>query len=248
MKIVAIIPARYASSRFPGKPLVNIAGKSMIQRVYEQTSLVFDRVYVATDDERIYTHLCNLSYNVVLTANSHQSGTDRIAEAIDIITKNEHQSFEIVVNVQGDEPFIQPEQLKKVVQPFYNSETQISTLIKKITTEEELFDINKPKVVVDNFGKAIYFSRHPIPFLRNSEKKFWHLQHNYYKHIGLYAYKTEILKQITALSPSKLELAESLEQLRWIQNGYMITVVETDIETISIDTPDDLSKINELNI
>lgn len=246
MKTIAIIPARYASSRFPGKPLVDIKGKTMIQRVYEQASKAFEVVYVATDDQRIYDHVASLKYNVVMTSTELKSGTDRCAEAIDLICRSTHDEYDVVVNVQGDEPFIRPEQLLKVLEPFNNMNTQIATLVKKITTYDDLFDVNKPKVVVDKYGKALYFSRNSIPFLRDTEKEKWLEYHHFFKHIGLYAYRTDVLKLLTQLPQSSLEKAESLEQLRWIENGFVISVVETKFETISIDTPDDLKKIEAL--
>ncbi len=247
MKAIAIIPARYASSRFPGKPLIDIKGKTMIQRVYEQASKAFEIVYVATDDQRIYDHVVSLKYNVIMTSVDHQSGTDRCAEAVDLICQSTHTTYDVVVNVQGDEPFIKPDQLLKVIEPFNDANTQITTLVKKITTYDELFDVNKPKVVVDKYGKALYFSRHTIPFLRNIEKEKWLEFHHFFKHIGLYAYRTDILKLLTQLPQSSLEKAESLEQLRWIENGFSIAVVETEFESISIDTPDDLKKIETLH-
>ncbi len=243
MNILAIIPARYASTRFPGKPLIDIAGKSMIQRVYEQALKAFEHVYVATDDDRIQQHVTSLGYRVVMTSNYHRSGTDRCKEALQIIEAIEQKSFEIVVNVQGDEPFILPEQLKQVLIPFENKSTHIATLVKKIESFDELNDPNKPKVVINNKNEAIYFSRSVIPYLRGVEPQKWHKNHCYYKHIGLYAYRSDILNEITLLPQSSLELAESLEQLRWIENGYKISVIETTFETLSIDTPDDLKKI-----
>jgi len=246
MNILAIIPARYASTRFPGKPLVNIQGKSMIQRVIEQSLKAFEYVYVATDDQRIYEHVYQLGYQAVITSDQHKSGTDRCAEALDIISKHLNINFDIVVNVQGDEPFISPKQLKLVVKAFEHEPTQIATLIKKIENEQDLFDPNKPKVIVDSKGKAIYFSRSTIPHIRNYETKDWLKHHTFYKHIGLYAYRTHVLKEITKLQMSTLEKAESLEQLRWIENGYHIQTLVTTHETLSIDTPEDLN--NAINL
>lgn len=243
MKVIAIIPARYASSRFPGKPLVDIKGKSMIWRVYEQAKKAFDEVYVATDDERIYNHVKQLGFSVVMTSALHQSGTDRCAEALDIIENKYNKKFDVVVNVQGDEPFILPEQLQQVVSPFIQNSTQIATLIKKITNLHELFDPNKPKVVINKNGQAIYFSRNTIPHIRNVKQDEWLNFHVFYKHIGLYAYRSNILKEITKLEQGILEKTESLEQLRWLEHGYSITTVETNNETISIDTPEDLEKV-----
>jgi 3-deoxy-manno-octulosonate cytidylyltransferase (CMP-KDO synthetase) len=241
MKILAIIPARYASTRFPGKPLVEIKGKSMIQRVFEQSSAAFEHVYVATDDERIVQHVRQFSPNVVFTRNDHKSGTDRCAEALDVISKQTGIAFDIVVNVQGDEPFIAPEQLKLLVSAFGKEDIKIATLIKVIENKSELFDPNKPKVVVDKNGKALLFSRSVIPFVRNYPQNDWLKHHTFYKHIGLYAYGSNVLRELTRLSTSTLELTESLEQLRWLENGYSIQTIITNTETVSIDTPDDLA-------
>lgn len=247
MNFVGIIPSRFASTRFPGKPLANINGKSMIQRVYEQAKLVLSDVYVATDDDRIANEVKQFGGNYIMTSENHQSGTDRIAEAIDNIKKNNKKTFDVVINIQGDEPFIKPEQIKEIISCFNNKNTEIATLVKRIEHNEDVFDVNKPKVLFDKNMKAIYFSRSPIPYLRNVEKSEWHLKHNYFKHIGMYAYKIEILKQITQLKQSPLEIAESLEQLRWIENDYTITVSETNFESIGVDTPDDLEKILSKN-
>jgi 3-deoxy-manno-octulosonate cytidylyltransferase (CMP-KDO synthetase) len=245
MDFIGIIPARFASTRFPGKPLVNINGKSMIQRVYEQVKLVLDDVYVATDDNRIADEVIKFGGKVVMTSENHQSGTDRISEALNNITKDTKKHYDVVINVQGDEPFIQPEQIKQIISCFENKNTQIATLVKKIENNEEVFDTNKPKVIFDKNMKAIYFSRSPIPFVRNIEKQKWHLHSDFYKHIGMYAYKANILKELTQLPQSKLELAESLEQLRWIENDYTISVAITQFESFGIDTPEDLEKIVE---
>lgn len=243
MDFIAIIPARYASTRFPGKPLVNINGKSMIRRVYEQVKLVIDDVYVATDDDRIANEVKQFGGNIVMTSENHKSGTDRIAEAINLIQKNLNRNFDVVINIQGDEPFIKPEQIKEIISCFDDKKTRIATLVKKIDKEEDIFDINKPKVVLNKSKQAILFSRSPIPFLRNTEKEKWHLKHNFYKHIGMYAYKTNTLKELTKLQQSPLEIAESLEQLRWIENGYNISVAITEFDSFGIDTPEDLERI-----
>ena len=243
MNFIGIIPARYASTRFPGKPLVDINGKSMIQRVYEQVKLVINDVYVATDDNRIAEEVKRFGGNFVMTSNNHQSGTDRIAEAIEIIQKEATKNFDVIINIQGDEPFIKPEQIKEIITCFNNVKTEIATLIKKIDNQEDVFDINKPKVIFDKEMNAIYFSRSPIPFLRNTEKEQWYLKHDFYKHIGMYAYKAETLIALTKLKQSPLELAESLEQLRWIENGYKISVTKTSFDSIGIDTPEDLERI-----
>lgn len=245
--IVGIIPARYASTRFPGKPLVDINGKPMIQHVFEQASKVLNYVFVATDDSRIYDVVKNFGGNVVMTSSEHQSGTDRCYEALKNIEKELNTNFNVVVNIQGDEPFIEPNLIKTLAECFDEPDTEIATLVKKATTLDELKDINKPKVVVSIDNQAIYFSRSTIPFLRQFPMEEWLDNHKYFLHIGLYAYKTEILKKITQLKPSPLELAESLEQLRWIENGLKITVREVEYNSIGVDTPEDLEKILKNN-
>jgi len=242
LRFVAIIPARYASTRFPGKPLVDIGGKTMIQRVYDQVSKVLDDVYVATDDKRIFDKVHSVGGKVSMTSDAHRSGTDRCYEAF---TKLEDW-FDVVINVQGDEPFIQPEQIEALKNCFADDETQIATLVKKITDKdgvEVLFNPNSPKVVIDKQNNALYFSRSPIPYKRGSDEKNWMAEHDYYKHVGVYAYRSEVLSQIVQMPPSKLELAESLEQLRWLENGLKIKAGFTDVETVGIDTPEDLEKI-----
>lgn len=240
MKVLGIIPARYASTRFPGKPLIDIQGKSMIQRVYEQalkaTSL--NKVVVATDDERIAEAVSNFGGEIVMTGSTHQSGTDRCAEV-----SQHFPDFDTVINIQGDEPFINPKQIDLLVSCFEEENVQLATLIKEIHTEEELFNNNIPKVVINSKQEAVYFSRHTIPYIRNVEKDQWLNAHQFYKHIGIYGYTTATLYEITKLQPSSLEIAESLEQLRWIENGYTIQTRITAIETIAIDTPEDLNKI-----
>lgn len=240
MNVLGIIPARYASTRFPGKPLIDIQGKSMIQRVYEQalkaTSL--NKVVVATDDERIAQAVQNFGGEFVMTGSTHQSGTDRCAEVAQHLP-----DFDTVINIQGDEPFINPKQIDLLVSCFQQENVQLATLIKEIHTEDELFNNNIPKVVINSRQEAIYFSRHTIPYLRNIEKDQWLKAHQFYKHIGIYGYTTATLYEITRLQPSVLEIAESLEQLRWIENGYTIQTRITAIETIAIDTPEDLNKI-----
>ena len=240
MNILGIIPARYASTRFPGKPLVDIAGKTMIQRVYEQAKkcVHLSEVIVATDDQRIYDHVTAFGGKAIMTSPNHQSGTDRCAEVAQI-----HPTYEVVINIQGDEPYIDPEQISKVISCFNDPEAQIATLIKKVLTNEELNNANSPKVIINKNSEAIYFSRSPLPHIRGQEPQNW-LQHfTYYKHIGIYGYRADILQQISKLPISSLEKAESLEQLRWIENGYKIKVAETEIETIAIDTPEDLANL-----
>lgn len=241
MKFIGIIPARYASTRFPGKPLAMLGGKTVIQRVYEQVSGVLDETCVATDDERIEAAVRAFGGKVVMTSVQHKSGTDRCYEAYTKVG----QGFDVVVNVQGDEPFIHPSQLQAVKDCFADTATQIATLVKPFTKEngwEALANVNSPKVVVDKDMYALYFSRSVIPYMRNEDKANWLERHVYYKHIGLYAYRAEVLKAITALSQSPLELAESLEQLRWLENGFKVRVGVTELETIGIDTPQDLER------
>jgi len=243
MKFVGIIPSRYASSRFPGKPLALINGKTMIQRVYEQSKLALKHVYVATDDERIENEVKRFGGKVVITSANHESGTDRLAEATIIIENETGIKFDIVVNIQGDEPFIQPEQIEQIKSCFEDPKAEIATLIKEIDNSEDIFDANKPKVICDKNMNAICFSRSPIPFLRNIDKPEWHIKHKYYRHIGMYAYKSDTLQSLTKLPQSSLELAESLEQMRWIENGYKIKVKETLFDSKGIDTPEDLKNI-----
>lgn len=240
MSILGIIPSRYASTRFPGKPLVDIGGKTMIQRVYEQAKkcIHLNEVIVATDDNRIYNHVVGFGGVAVMTLADHQSGTDRCAE----VALN-YPGYEVIINIQGDEPYIDPEQISKLAACFKDDHTQIATLIKKITTEEELFNINSPKVVINKLSEAVYFSRSPLPHIRRHEQHNWLKHFTYFKHIGIYGYKANSLQQITKLPVSSLERAESLEQLRWIENGYRIKVAETELETYAIDTPDDLKKL-----
>lgn len=241
MKFIGIIPARYASTRFPAKPLAMLGGKPVIQRVYEQVNGVLDDACVATDDERIEAAVKAFGGKVVMTSTSHKSGTDRVQEAYEKIG----QGYDVVVNIQGDEPFIQPSQLEAVKACFKDEKTQIATLVKPFTEADgwdALQNPNSPKVVVDGCMNALYFSRSVIPYLRGVEQEEWLKRHTYYKHIGLYAYRAEVLREITRLPQSSLELAESLEQLRWLEYGYCIKVGITHTETIGIDTPEDLEK------
>lgn len=244
MKFIGIIPARYASTRFPAKPLAILGGKPVIQRVYEQVAGILDEAYVATDDERIETAVKSFGGKVVMTSINHKSGTDRCYEAY---TKVGH-GYDIVVNIQGDEPFIRHSQLEVVKACFEDTTTQIATLVKPFIPEDgfdALENVNSPKVVVNKNMNALYFSRSIIPFQRNADKEDWLKGHTYYKHIGLYAYRADVLKEITSLSQSSLEMAESLEQLRWLENGYTIKVGVSDVETIGIDTPQDLARAEE---
>lgn len=244
MDFVGIIPARYASTRFPGKPLAKLGGKIVIQRVYEQVRSVLDDVYVATDDERIMNAVKSFGGNAVMTSPNHKSGTDRIEEAVNIIGKN----FDVVINIQGDEPFIHKSQIETICKCFDDSQTMIATLGRPFSEKDTIKDLenpNSPKLICDNNGFAMYFSRSIIPYIRGEEKSNWINKFNYLKHIGLYAYRANVLREITKLPQSSLELAESLEQLRWLQNGYRIKVGITNIETIGIDTPEDLEKAEE---
>ncbi len=243
-KFVGIIPARYASTRFPGKPLASIGGKLMIQRVYEQASKVLDLVYVATDDQRIYDAVVGFGGKAIMTSDKHKSGTDRICEAYEKSGCNR----EVVVNIQGDEPFIMPSQISTVCDLFDSPETQIATLVKPFSANDSIADLenpNSPKVVIDGAGNAVYFSRSIIPYLRGVEKSEWLKRHTFFKHIGLYAYKAEVLKLVTKMPQSTNEICESLEQLRWIDNGLKIKVGQTETQTIGIDTPEDMARAEE---
>lgn len=245
LRFVGIIPARYASTRFPGKPLANIAGKPMIQRVYEQASKVLNEVYVATDDQRIFNAVESFGGKVMMTSSHHKSGTDRCNEVCDKL----NGAFDVIINIQGDEPFIQPEQIKELQNCFLDENTEIATLTKLISEKDGYDFLSNPnhvKVVIDKKNYALYFSRSVIPYFRGKETGEWAKNQKYYKHIGIYAYKTDVLRQITTLPQSPLEVAESLEQLRWLENGYRIKVGFTDIESIGVDTPEDLEKIQEL--
>lgn len=247
MRVVGIIPARFASTRFPGKPLALINGISMIERVYQQASAckALTSVVVATDDQRIFDHVTGFGGRVVMTAVSHRSGTDRLGETIKILSE-EGSSYEIAVNIQGDEPFIKPEQISAVINLFRKPEIAIATLIKKIESGSDLFNSNIVKVVTDASGKALLFSRSPIPHFRGLPEDQWTGHYPYYKHIGIYAYRTGTLEELVQLSSASLEETESLEQLRWLWNGYQIFTEVTEFETTGIDTPDDLSKLTNI--
>jgi len=240
MKVLGIIPARYESSRFPGKPLIDIAGKSMIRRVYEQTlkSSSLSKVVIATDDKRIYDHVKDFGAEVLMTSDTHLSGTDRCGE----VALN-YPEFDILVNIQGDEPLIDPLQIDLLCSCFDQADTSIATLVKKVISQDELFNENTPKVVISKLQEAVYFSRSTIPFLRGVKNESWLDIHTFYKHIGIYAFRSKTLSEIIQLPVSKLEKAEALEQLRWIENGYKIKVAITEMESQAIDTPEDLQKI-----
>lgn len=241
MKFIGIIPARYASTRFPGKSLALLGGKPVIQHVYEKVAAVLEAAYVATDDERIYDAVKSFGGQVVMTRTDHKSGTDRIEEAIEKIGGE----WDVVVNVQGDEPFVAKSQLDTICHCFDDPTTQIATLGKPFESMEAVQNPNSPKIVVDNMGFAMYFSRSVIPYVRGKEKSSWLTHYPFLKHLGIYAYRKDVLRQITQLPQSSLEIAESLEQLRWLQNGFKIKVGTTDVETVGIDTPQDLERAEE---
>lgn len=241
MNFTAIIPARYASTRFPGKPLALLGNKPVIQHVYEQASSVLSDVWVATDDDRIREAVEKFGGRVVMTRADHKSGTDRIEEAAE---KTGTQA-DVVINIQGDEPFVQPSQIKTLMQLFDNANTQIGTLGKHFDNIEAVNNPNSPKIVTDKQGFALYFSRSVIPYIRGAQDNEWLSHFPFLKHLGLYAYRREVLHEITQLPQSSLEIAESLEQLRWLENGYRIRVGLTDVETVGIDTPEDLQRAEE---
>ncbi len=242
MSVLGIIPARFASTRFPGKPLTNIGGKTMIQRVYEQAlkAKSLNKVIVATDDDRIKEHVNDFGGNIIMTSPDHQSGTDRCNEVI-----SKDNSTDIIINIQGDEPFVDPEQINLLVNCFKNNNTEIATLVKKVESLDELLNTNIPKVVLSENMQALYFSREVIPHIRGVKQKEWLNANDFYKHIGIYGYRLNTLKKIASLPPSNLEQLECLEQLRWLENNYTINVAITDIENIAIDTPEDLKKLEK---
>jgi len=243
MKVVGIIPARYGSSRFPGKPLAMIKGKTMIQRVCEQAwKSKLDAVVVATDDIRIADEVLKFGGKYVMTDPRHQSGTDRCCEVVQML----EEQYDAVINIQGDEPFIDPRHINLLIDLISRDDTQLASLVKRVEEEEALFGSSKVKVVMDKTGKALYFSRSPIPFMQNVAHEKWLQKGRFYQHIGIYAYKTETLRQIAPMQPSALEQAESLEQLRWLENGLSIRMAVVAGESISIDTPDDLAKAREM--
>ena len=243
MKTIGIIPARYGSSRFPGKPLAMIKGKTMIQRVCEQTwKSKLDDVVVATDDIRIADEVLKFGGKYVMTDPRHQSGTDRCCEALEIL--EEH--YDAVINIQGDEPFIDPQHINLLVDMISRDDTQLASLVKRIDDEEELFGSNKVKVVMDKSGNALYFSRNPIPYMRNVAREKWLQKGCFYQHLGIYAYKAATLRQIATMQPTALELAESLEQLRWLENGLSIRMAIVEAGSLAIDSPADLAKAIEM--
>ena len=246
LQFAGIIPARYASSRFPGKPLAMIGSKPMVQRVYDQAGKILSQVWIATDDKRIFDAVTEFGGKVIMTSPDHLSGTDRCAEAVTRIIAETGNKIDVVINIQGDEPFIKPEQIALLMECFNDENVELATLVRKVEPGEDIFNPNQPKVIFNIKGDAIYFSRAAIPYLRDAEMSTWSKKQNYYKHIGLYAYRTETLKRITSLSRSSLEISESLEQNRWLENGYKIRTAITNWESIGIDTPDDLERAKTL--
>jgi len=240
MSILGIIPARFASTRFPGKPLAMIHGKSMLQRVYEQAKKAngLSEVIIATDDDRIVEHTKAFGAKTILTKPEHPSGTDRCFEAYTLNNKK----FDYVLNIQGDEPLLDPEQINSLAK-ICDGKVEIATQMIKCNNQKDLFDTGEVKIVLNNNKEALYFSRNVIPFVKGKDEKDWHLNHNYYRHVGMYAYRIDILEKITALSPSSLEKAESLEQLRWLENGYKISCTETIYDSHCVDSPEDLEKV-----
>ena len=239
--IAGIIPARYASSRFPGKPLIDIQGKSMIQRVYEEAvkSAMLGKVIVATDDERIIAHVASFGGHAVMTAANHPSGTDRCHEALQLLDED----IRYVINIQGDEPFKDYRQIDELAAVLLDGTVELATQMIRVKTHEELFDIGEVKIVLNDKHEALYFSRNVIPFIKGVDEQQWHLNHAYYRHVGMYAYRADILEKITRLPISSLEQAESLEQLRWLEHGFRIKCITTKFESHCIDTPEDVDKV-----
>jgi 3-deoxy-manno-octulosonate cytidylyltransferase (CMP-KDO synthetase) len=246
MRFLGIIPARYASTRFPGKPLVDIAGKMMIQRVYERAAQVLEEVWVATDDTRIEEAVKGFGGKVVMTSEACPSGTDRCREAAERITATTERSFDVVVNIQGDEPFLHPEMLEKLTSCFDDEKADIATLANPAIYKEDLFNPSEAKVVFDKNRDALYFSRSPVPYVMEVDEADWLKHHTFYKHVGVYAYKMDVLRKITELPVSSLEATERLEQNRWLENGFRIRVEITDHESVPVDTPEDLKRIQRL--
>lgn len=248
MSFLGIIPARYGSSRFPGKPLVDINGRSMILRVCDRAILseIFQDLIVATDDERILNHVREAGYHAVMTSPAHRSGTDRCLEAVQTWENQQGKSFDHVINIQGDEPYIHPEQVRKVAEILAGSDAPIATLAKLITHREEIFNPNVVKVVFDKNMDAVYFSRAPVPYIREVSEIQWTKKKAHFKHIGIYGYRSQTLKMICGLPEAVLEKHESLEQLRWIEHGLRIKIGITHLESVAIDTPEDLLKITNM--
>jgi 3-deoxy-manno-octulosonate cytidylyltransferase (CMP-KDO synthetase) len=239
--IVGIIPARYESSRFPGKPLVDIKGKTMIQRVVERAkqSKYLSDVVVATDDARIYDHVISLGAKAVMTTSDHPSGTDRCFEALTKL----NQTYKYIINIQGDEPMLEPEQIDELAKVLLDGEVELATQIATVEDTETLFNEGEVKVVLNDRGEALYFSRSVIPYIKNMPKEEWHLHHPFWRHVGMYAYRADVLEKLTKLPLASLEKAESLEQLRWLQAGFTIQCVPTKYNSYCVDTPEDLKAL-----
>lgn len=246
MNVLGIIPARFGSTRLEGKPLKDIGGKTMIQRVYEQSSKALDHVYVATDDKRIEEEVLRFGGKVVLTSENHTTGTNRCLEAFDLIQKNHEIPFDVIINIQGDEPLLDPKQITQLAACYEDKETSMATLIMPITKGTELISESDVYVVITSQQKALYFSREVIPHVRGIKRKHWTDHHTYYKHIGMYGFTPEAIHKFASLQPTNLEKAESLEQNRWLEHGYEIKVAITDHDSISVDTPADLEKVREM--
>lgn len=242
MKALIVIPSRYGSTRFEGKPLIDISGKSLVKRTYLQAlkTNLDAKVIVATDDERIFNHVSEFGL-CMMTSENHQSGTDRCFEVYEKLNEN----FDVLINLQGDEPFVQPKQIEQLAQALSQSNCEIATLKKSIEKNEDLFNPNVVKVINDSKAQAIYFSRHPIPYCRGKAQDEWMQNHSYYRHIGLYGFRTSIIPELKNLKPTLLENIESLEQLRWLENRKIIHVLETNFMSPAIDSPEDLEVVNE---
>lgn len=248
MKFIGIIPARYASTRFPGKPLASVQGKPMIYHVFANAKKCnfLKEIYIATDDDRIFKAASEFGATVFMTSENHRSGTERCGEVNNnLLKKGLIAAEDVVINIQGDEPFLHESQLGLLVSAFSDARVEIATLLKQIDNNEDLSNPNVVKAVAGNEDRVLYFSRSPIPFIRDITKENWVSNHHFYKHIGIYAYKSKILNELIILPEGKLEKAESLEQLRWLEHGYNIHSRVTDQENISIDTPEDLDKLNK---
>ncbi len=248
LEFIGIIPARYESTRFPGKPLAKIGNKSMIQRVYERASRVLDTVVVATDDSRIYKEVKYFEGEVVMTSPEHKSGTERCAEAYKLFTFENEVKYDVIINIQADEPFITPKQIKTLMNCFLDKTVQIATLIKKIENKDDIFDPNIVKAVTTKMGWALYFSRSPIPFTRDIDKENWLEKTKYYKHVGIYAFKPEALVSITKFDPTNLEKAENLEQNRWLEEEYSIKTATTEYDSVGIDVPEDIQRAIDMGL
>ena len=247
LKVFGIIPARYASSRFPGKPLALIEGRTMVEWVYQHALEAFDTVAVATDDERIVREVQRFGGRAVMTSPEHRNGTGRCAEALALMQNETGEKADVVVNIQGDEPFIAPVLLSQLANCFENRNTQIATVVKPFDTIADLTNPNHVKAVITAAGRAVYFSRSPVPYIRGVAQNDWLNRHTFYRHLGLYAYRADTLARLTQLPPSPLEIAESLEQNRWLENDYYISVIQTQDESIAIDTPEDLEKAKKFH-